>query len=228
MVSADARRQIFRLRLTLPRDFVIQILYEADHLKRAETLAAAIPGSKYDLVGSPPSAAKKLDTLVFWGHGTQSFLCGLTVAGFRSVVKEWKKLNSSLKTVEIITCDARHAAGKDDPFVTMAKAALSGGMMSSTRNIVLKALPVHINGSQDALSILLADWQSKSWCYITAPGPTGKALHLTKDLIIKEAKPFGDDLARTGDKVVRQVKDRKFTLNYGYFNTLRAQLGVVK
>ena len=207
---------------------MIQILYEADHEKRAETLAGALPGSQHHLVSTAPSKKDGLDTLAFWGHGTQAFLCGMNVSGFVALVKSWKKLNSSLKTVEIITCDARHAAGTDDPFVVMAKAALRGGILSSTRSMVLKAMPVHVVGSQDALSILLADWQSKSWCYITAPGPTGKVLHLTTELIKKEAKPFGDDLARTGDKVAREVKVRTYTLNYGYFATLRAQLEVVK
>ena len=38
---------------------------------------------------------------------------------------------------------------------------------------------------------------------------------------------FKGDIAQRADAMVREHRDRKWTMNYGYFNTLRATLGAV-
>lgn len=206
---------------------MIQILYTQDHADRGRALAQAIPGAQHGLVSTTPSAKTGLDTLIFWGHGTIFSLCDLQAPAIGKLIGNWKKLNSSLKTVEIITCNSRHAPAGHDPFVSKVKSELRSGFLSSTRNIVIKAMPTHVGGSLNAFSILLAHAPNNSWCYITAPGPTDATLMGASNTVKAEAKKYGYDLAQGSDRVGRDVKDRTFTVNYGYFNTLRAQLGVV-
>ena len=221
------------LRLEIPtsplfiRHTLIQILYTFDHTNRGLTLAGALPAAQHGLVSTVPTAKPGLDTLVFWGHGTFVSLCDLQSAAMVTLIRDWKRLNPSLKTVEIITCNSRHSPTGYDAYAAQIKAGLRTGFMRNTRNIVVKALPVNVGGSLNSHSILLADWESSTWCYITAPGPTDAIMNVGRNTIMAEADNFGDNLADMADKVAREVKDRQFTLNYGYFNTLRAQLGVV-
>lgn len=95
----------------------IQILYEADHQQRAQVLMNSLAA---DAVADPVDVAPKrvdgLTTLVLWGHGSHTGLCGLNNG--KEVVQrinQWKDLNSGLKTVEIITCNSRHF---DDSWLT--------------------------------------------------------------------------------------------------------------
>lgn len=206
---------------------MLQILYTQDHAARGQALAQAFPGAQHGLISIVPTAKPGLDTLVFWGHGTISSLCDLKSAPIVTLIKDWKRLNSTLKTVEIVTCNSRHAPARHDSFAKQMKHGLRSGFRSSTRNIVVKALPVAVGGSLNAYSILLAHAPNKSWCYITGPGPGDTIMQQAGILIRAKSKSLGYDLARAGDEVGRNVKDRKFTLNYGYFNTLRAQLGAV-
>jgi hypothetical protein len=207
---------------------MIQILYAQDHTERGVALSQAVPGSQAGLVTTAPTAKPGLDTLTFWGHGDIARLCGLQSEDFAKLVKDWAKLNSGLQTVEIITCNARHAPTGFDPYAQTVVSGLRSGLLSSTRNIVVKALPVNVGGTLNAFSILLAHAPNKSWCYVTGPGPDDKIMFQGNNLVKAEAGKNGYDLAQAGNKVARDVKDRKFTLNFGYFNTLRAQLGVVR
>jgi hypothetical protein len=205
---------------------VIQILYAADHTERGLALCQAVPGSFASLVTTTPIQKPGLDTLTFWGHGDIARLCGLVVDDFVTLVKNWAKVNSGLQTVEIITCNSRHAPSGFDGYAQGVMRGLRAGVLSSTRSVVVKALPVNVGGSLNAFSILLAHAPNKSWCYVTAPGPTDALMFQGANQVKDEAAKAGYDLALAATKVVRQT-DRRFTLNYGYFNTLRAQLGVV-
>jgi hypothetical protein len=206
---------------------MIQILYTADHLNRAQALSAQIPGSRHRFINVVPSVVPNLDTLVFWGHGTFVSLCDLDVDQLTKLITEWKKLNSGIKNIEIITCNARHFPGGHDSFANRLKSKLHSGFMSSTRNLVVKALPTNVGGALNAFSILLADYATNSWCYITAPGPNDNAMMAASNLVKKEAKPFGDDVAQACNKIVSTVHQRNYTLNYGYFNRLRDNLVAV-
>ena len=207
---------------------MIQVLYAQDHTERGVALSQAVPGSQSSLHTVAPSAKPGLDTLLFWGHGDLARLCGLQSGDFVTLVGSWTKLNPGLKTVEIITCNARHAPTGYDSYAQNVATGLRAGFLSATRNIVVKAMPMNVGGATNAFSILLAHAPNKSWCYITGPGPDDKIMFQGNNLVKAESAQLGYDLALAGNKVAKEAKDRKFTLNYGYFNTLRAQLGVVK
>jgi len=211
---------------------MIQILYTQDHLARGAALASVIPQAQHGLISTDPTTKVGLDTLVFWGHGTFVSLCDLQVGPMVTLIKNWKRLNPMLKTVEILTCNSRHAPTGYDNFAKQMKNGLRAGFRSRTRNIVVKALPVFHGGSLNACSILLAHAPNHTWCYITAPAldlqRPDQYLTEASNYVKEVSKELAYDLAQAGNRVAIDVKDRQFTLNYGRFNTLRAQLGEVK
>lgn len=207
---------------------MIQVLYAQDHTDRGVALAGAIPGGQGSLVTTPPVTRQGLHTLTIWGHGDIVRLCGMVAEDIVTLVRGWKKLNPDLKTVEIVTCNTRHAPAGHDPYSRSVVRGLRSGFRSKTRDIVVKALPTNVGGSVNAFSILLAHAPNRSWCYVTAPGPDDSKMFEGANLVKGEANELGYDLAQAGDTIARRHTDRRFTLNYGYFNTLRAQLGVVR
>ncbi len=225
---------------------MVQILYERtndrdSHENRARVLSGVIPGSHYTLVDTVASQKLDLDTLVFWGHGTAHTLCGKTPAQLAEIIAKWKKLNTRLNTVELITCDARHVMGnRSESYANRLKLALKTGFLSPTRNIVVKALPLTVHGMSNASSILVADYGTKSWVYITAPrddrGNDYMMMQvydiIKRDKVTKKLLEGDVDVAQRADEMVREYveykgKPREWTMNYGYFNTLRAHLSAV-
>ena len=218
---------------------MIHILYEItypwdSHQNRAESLVQSIGGSCCN-VDDAPYAINGLDTLIFWGHGTLAGLCGKPPEEIKKIVRDWKVLNPKIATVEVITCNARHGTNTLEPYIDRLKTALHGtSFRSKTRGMVLKSVPVNAYGAANGYSILLADWQSKSWCYITAHADErGGDSHMmdAKLEVCKIAQPFGDNLAIAAPKLEAQYhgrgRDKKFTLNYGLFPTLRSLLSPV-
>lgn len=244
---------------------MIQILYESDHQNRAKALVEALKDKKpiklaavssssglvtdttstkdlsvtaeCDLVTANASTKAGLDTLIFWGHsGGNLTLCGKVPQQIATIVKAWKTKNPGLHTVEVLTCDGRHAVQGQEPLVRKIKTALGAGLLSSTRKVVLKALPVAVAGSKNSASILLADWETKSWCYVSAASTS--AMFKGKNMVVTIAEKFyclreGDtssaDLVLACQRLFKQKdeKSRAFSVNYGYFGTLRSQLSVV-
>lgn len=221
---------------------MIQILWEYtgpgdSHEDRARTLANMTAGANYNNVTQKPVHKPGLDTLTFWGHGTDSSLCGKTPKEFISLVKEWMKENSELKTIEIITCNARHGMNGD----SYVKKVIQGIGWSNRRKLTFKGLPVRMgSGGLNCHSILIADWQTSSWCYVTGMAD-GKymndtVMQLGRRLVVNAAlKDFAldkvnkiADVAQGADRVSRTEKTREFTLNYGYFDTLRRQLVIIQ
>lgn len=218
----------------MPDKDVIQFLYQGGHGShgpRAQALANVTRSKCGDIATTVPDAIEGLNTLAFWGHGDKQKLCGKSAEEIFTIVKAWKRLNPSLNTVEIITCNARHASA-GDPFANQLKSKF--GIMSGTRGMVVKALPVTVTGKHNAWSILLAETVHNSWCYITAPGATDQLLMVANSLIQFETNARGGlssyrgDIATRADKVVRADPTRQWTMNYGYFNTLRCALVVVR
>jgi hypothetical protein len=212
---------------------MVHILFEADHRNRASRLALANPGATSALIDMPPGRMPgNLDTLAFWGHGTMVSLCGKDPAQMAELIKKWKQANPDLKTVELITCNARHFVGNEDSYANRLKSALRSGVLSSTRNIKVLGLPVSVGGISNAHSILLADWQSNTWVYITAPGPTDAELTAATNLIKYEQvggrstrpRPDGTDVASLANKLVVEHPHRKWSMTYGTFAFLRRTL----
>lgn len=211
-----------------------QILYQGGHGShgpRAQALANVTPGAQCgDIATTQPKKVTGLNTLAFWGHGDPFKLCGKTAREIHEIIKAWKALNPDLKTVEIITCNARHCTNGDS-FANQLKNGIGWG--SSLRGLTIKALPTAVGGKRNAWSILLAETVSNSWVYITAPGASDAMLMEANSLIQFEKMPnggmksFNGDIAMRANNVVREHPMRQWTMNYGYMNTLRAHLGVV-
>lgn len=204
-----------------------------DHGTRAKILAQATGGTYSYIETNVPTPKPGLDTLILWGHGDPTALCGLHANEMAEVVKRWKAVNPAIKTLEIITCNAGHAAKGSKAYAIQLKSKLHG-FRSSTRDITLKTLPTAVGGRSNSWSILLAEPTYKSWVYITAPGANADELMKAKTLIDYDPAPIGSglgvssyrgDIAIKADKVVRAAPmTRTWTMNYGYFNTLRSQL----
>lgn len=210
------------------------ILFDTDartsHRNRAFRLAAVTAGATTAHINMPPTRMpRRIDTLTLWGHGDMARLCGKTPEEMATLIKAWKSANSSLKTVELITCDVRHFRGNEDSYANLLKLALRrGGILSNTRGITLKGMPVSVGGIKDAHSILLADWQSGTWVYITAPGPSDDTLGFAKRLILFDERnmerPDGTDVASLANKVLQMHPRRDWSMSYGTFTTLRSAL----
>jgi hypothetical protein len=210
---------------------MLQILYTQDHLQRGVALAGEEAGSEHALI-TTAAAAKGVSTLLFWGHGDNHHLCTKNASELAEVVKAWKALNPGIHTVELITCNARHYTGNTDSFANQLRSKL-GGLFSSTRHIVIKGLPTTVTGSINAFSILLAEAPTKSWVYVTGPGVNDSEMMKGASLIKfqkvgERTISYRGDIAARADEMVRTHRDRKWTMNYGYFNTLRRNLVVVK
>ena len=195
-------------------------------------MAGTTAGSTHELFDANIHKARKimnLKTLVFWGHGDQFGFCGMKPDKAIEVIKDWKKHNSGLKTVELITCNARHCTS-GDAFANSVRHGLHRGFMNSGRDITVKALPVAVGGKMNAFSILLAEPNFKSWAYITAPGTDDTEMQKVNKMMSFETTADGrsvsyrGDLAIKADKLAREHARRNWTLNYGYMSTLRACL----
>lgn len=215
------------------------------HEERAKGLSAVTGNCGYGNIDTTTATAvPNLNTLIFWGHGESSSMCGKSVVDLCKVIADWKKLNPKLKTIEIITCNARHAKGKAAAYVDKLKNHLKWDpRIRGTFSMTVKALPVGVGGKHNVWSILLAHGATGSWVYITAPGVTDAEMMQAKNLIEFDrgttgAISYTGDLAEKANKVVSaraknpvDVSGNPFnvdwTMTYGYFNTLRACLVVV-
>ena len=209
---------------------MIQLLYTRDHATRGEALASVTPGCRHGLIDkTPPKKIHKLHTLVFWGHGDAARFCDLDARGLVRLIGKWRVRNPGLKTIEIITCNARHCT-YEDPYVEKVKRLFKGRARLFTFGLTLRALPVSVGGIKESFSILLAEPVHKSWAYITAPGKTDALMMEAQNLIRYEktaggkSVTFKGDLAKRADALSRSRKRRKWTLNYGYLDTLRRNL----
>ena len=214
----------------------VQILYTKDHAARARAMESALPEARASLVSDEPTAIRGLKTLVLWGHGTSVSLCDLGTDAMADLIQRWRKLNSSLQSIDIVTCNARHYAPQgtkqvefNDSYVNRLKVALKS-RGRATRKLTMRALPITVTGERNAWSILLAEAATKSWVYVTAPGETEDALLDAAALIQLDdsgQSAFHGDIAQRADEMVRAHPDRKWTMTYGYFGDLRRSLVVV-
>jgi hypothetical protein len=219
---------------------MIQILYDDEHKERAVALASETPGSRSgEIEATPPTKITEgsLDALTFWGHGSSDKFCGREPDELAKLIGMWRKLNSGLKTVELITCDARHYyKGDTDAYADKLKSAMRCGFLPPTSGMKVKALPVTVTGKQNGVSILLAETVFKTWAYLTAPaGAMSKdeflmpAQSLVRFIPGKEGgfEPYKGNLAVRANELAKEQKDRNWTIAYGYLNTLRAYLAEV-
>jgi len=167
-------------------------------------------------------------TLTIWGHGGQAKFADLTSDQLVAYIKAWKKMNPTLKTVEIVTCDARHA--QDDTYESFAKRVVTG--LEGT-GIVVKGLPVGMTG--DSYSILWAD-NKNGFCYITATtkarfdevNPRFQALYRTEATATPTVTASEVCNKMASGKAKEGPAGQQYSLIYSQLKTLRANLVVVR
>jgi hypothetical protein len=216
-----------------PATTPIIILYGTEHKELALALAKAYNvDAKYVFAAAfstKASAFPGLTTLIAWGHsdGIEKF-SEMTSDKFVELITAWRQANPGLKTVEILTCDARHNA-KGEPQGPYAK-RVAAGVQKKYRDLTIKALP--IGRAADDCSILMAQVTPPTFCYITAPNKLvlDKARQAVLDLntqLKADLSLIGNELAKNPNRP-QQVSQRQYTLNYGPLKNVRSQLGVVK
>jgi hypothetical protein len=210
----------------------VHILFDEDHRERAERLAGQTPGATSGPIATIPYQLRRggeLDILTFWGHGDPNNLCGKTLTELTALIKNWKKLNTGMNTIEIITCDARHSMIGGDSFATKLKRALSAGILSTTRKTTLKALPVA--AAANTCSILCANAVSLTWVYITALDYMN--LNIATDLILYDtekvgvSRPENTNYTMVANQMVSRYPTRNWQMTYGTFQNLRKILNRV-
>jgi hypothetical protein len=151
-----------------------------DHRVRAEALATAYATTAQN-VTKKPSKVSHLKNLVFWGHGDAKDFCHLSADAFVALVTTWKKLNSGLESVEILTCNARHKCGG---FTDSYTGQVVTKLTAKLADIQFKALPIATTKKGDTCNYSILKWHpgSASWAYIGAPTYTlgsGSQMDLT-------------------------------------------------
>lgn len=205
------------------------ILWGEEHERRATSLANAYgeTAKSLALLGNGPegtAAVRCADkTLTVWGHGDANTFAELSNGEFGQLIRNWKKLNTQLKTVEIITCDARH---NDDPFSGYASSVAKFVRDTCGEEVVVKALPVGQHKTD--CSILWANVGTASFCYITAP--SDEALEYANQRLKTLSPGNSRDLNKTAQDMAKEERPafHNYTVNGGYFKTLRDYLGIVK
>ena len=147
---------------------------EDDHEKRAKALATAYAATAQK-VNVKPGKVTGLETLVFWGHGDPTAFCSLSSNEFVEIVAAWKKSNSGLKTVEMLTCNARHKqGGHTDSYTEQVVTKL----YRKLSEVSFRALPVVTTKGGNTAQFSILKWHpgSSTWAYIGATGTDDKMM----------------------------------------------------
>lgn len=201
------------------------ILWGNEHQGRAEALAKAY-GEKSSALASLPRGKDGITPvstagaiLSVWGHGGPTTFSELIDVEFGVFINNWKKLNPSLTTVELITCDARH---NQDPFSGFAK-RVAKFVHDVNPGVTIKALP--IGQHPDDHSILWAN--GSTFCYITAPSKaTFDAANARLNELAANGATDANAIAQQMAKE-RGLPPKDYTVLGGNLNNLRAYLGVI-
>lgn len=194
----------------------IAILYEADHDMRALALEVSLSNraTTYPIDAQPCKHAG-LRTIIFWGHGDEHGLCGKSTNEIYTTIRNWKKLNDKLETIEILTCNSAHwrpfvkdnkpksyfqskithLGGKqiNNSFNKQIKRALKYSSHRYLRDIRVKGMPYSDQtGHQGAVSILLWDKDTSTWALVPGraiKGNSDQIMNWKKQMLILKMKP---------------------------------------
>ncbi len=147
---------------------------EDDHENRAKALATSYATTAQKVTVKPKKVGG-LDTLVFWGHGDPTAFCGLNSDAFVALITAWKKANSGLATVEMLTCNARHKqGGHTDSYTEQVVTKLTRKL----NDIRFRALPVATTAGANTCQFSILKWHpaSATWAYIGATGADDKTM----------------------------------------------------
>lgn len=147
------------------------VLWGKDHEERAKELAIAY-GTEYREAKATPIEVKGLTRLSFWGHGIPSEFCEMPVDKFVDTLVAWKKKNSKLDSVEILTCNGRFTGDGHQSFTDKVREKLLQPKYKQLQDIKLRGLPNETtpSGKTCNFSILSRDSTTKSWSYVATPG----------------------------------------------------------
>lgn len=143
---------------------------ENDHETRARSLATAY-FTTASSINDAPRKVDGLEKLVFWGHGTRDYFCGKSPSDFVTLIRDWRKLNESLSTVEMLTCNIRHVENQTDSYTDRVVTQLSRRANKTADKVKFRALPkaMAADGTNCDYSILKWHPGSSTWAYIAAP-----------------------------------------------------------
>jgi len=204
------------------------ILWGDQHKDRGVALAAAYH-EQSSAVASLPRGSDGISplasadaTLTVWGHGDATTFSEMLEVEFGVLLRSWKKKNPALKTVEIVTCDARH----NSDHLSGYAARVAQFVHEVYKDVVVKALPV--GQHRDDRSILWANAGTTTFCYITAPS---EATFNHANQVLQGLDPTcGHDLGKVAQEMAktRGRPPNDFTVMGGNLNILRNYLGVVR
>ncbi len=165
---------------------------EDDHEVRAKALATTYNTTAVG-VDSKPTKVKNLDTLVFWGHGETSKFCGLTSDAFLDLVASWKKVNSNLHTIEILTCNARHRQGANSDSYTEQ---VVKKITTKHLGLRFRALPIAVTTNAEVCEFSVLKWHAASttWAYIGGTGADDKLMWAGSKKLEDFMPPRGDQV----------------------------------
>ena len=173
------------------------VLWGKDHQDRAKDLAVGYACECRDVVKAPKSVSG-LKRLSYWGHGIPAEFCEMGVDEFIENLKGWKKKNSGLEWVDILTCNGRCTGDGTKSFTDMVRGKMLEIGNASLQGIKLRGLPnpTTPSGKTCNYSILSRDATTKSWSYVAAPGyfDGSSSQHETH---MFSAKYFLDQLLKT-------------------------------
>lgn len=147
------------------------VLWGKDHEERAKELAAAY-AAEVDSAKLAPRKVAGLTRLTFWGHGIPEEFCELKVPAFADLLLDWKKKNSGLDSVEILTCNGRFTGNGTESYVGTLRRLVLQRKYAALDGLTFRALPdgTTPSGKTCHYSILSRDPATKSWSYVATPG----------------------------------------------------------
>lgn len=147
------------------------VLWGHEHEDRAKELAVAYAAETRDASKSPKKVPG-LTRLSYWGHGTPANFCEMSELEFAEQLLDWKKKNSGLDSVEILTCNGRFSGDGRQSYVEKVRSLLLQPKYAALHQLKFRALPAGTTPSGKAChySILNRDMTTKSWSYVAAPG----------------------------------------------------------
>lgn len=214
------------------------VLWGKEHQWRASNLAAVLGESVAQLElaakGAIPVSADS--TLTIWGHGGSEIFAEMNASALGDFIKAWKAKNPALKTVELVTCDARHASDNRDSFTDKLMPLL---LNASKSKVLVNVMCLPRGGSTATTSELWATEAagSNGYFFIAADSDAALAKGVQVWQDAQAAVPAGVQVSKFYEAVIPIVKaanDKaamKGVLGYvtsgGVFSNLRGFLAKV-
>jgi hypothetical protein len=170
-----------------------------DHKVRAQALATTYATTAQNVTVKPKKVST-LETLVFWGHGDPKHFCHLTPDEFVALVTSWKKLNSGLESVEILTCNSRH---KNGAFTDSYTEQVVKKLTTKHSAIQFRALPIATTKKGVTCEWSILKWHdaSATWAYVGAPTNTLGSSSQTDSIMHDAVKLLEDFMPPRGQHI---------------------------